>query len=458
MWRTLRAERSSPRLDGRVLALAVVSLAAYLVVRSLVDPAMTDFAVYRAEGDAIRSGIDLYGHLNTPQGFLAVYPPFAAICFVPISLVPWQLSQVLANAANLGLMVLVARQSCRLAGLSRATLGTAALALAAVCLWAEPVNTTLGNGQINLALLALVLSDFTRPEPYRWRGVGIGIAAGLKVTPGVFIVYLLLTRRWRAAATALAAFAATLAVSAAVVPSATWRFWTRYLFDTQRVGADSHGAGGLANSTNQSMQGLLARATRSLGLGVGPGLAAIAALVALAGLAVAVLAHRRAGDAWGVPSCAVAGLLGSPIAWTHHWVWCVPITVLLVSRRPHWAPVVLIFWTFAVFYFPHSPPSVVAFPDWKLALTNWYVLFGVVFLALAATARGTGGSARQPALARAGGGHGERDGERDRYQQHDAGADELDRQDGRGERGALGDREQRSGADDRVLRRGRAGP
>lgn len=375
---SLRVRRPSLRVAG----FACLSLAVYLVVRAFVDPGMIDFAIYRIEGDAVRHGIDLYSHLDTPQDFQATYPPFAAILFVPISLIPWVASQVLANAVNVALIWLVSWQSCRLVGVREDRLPDAALLLAAVSIWAEPVYTTLGNGQINLVLLALVLADFLRPADSRWRGVGVGIATGIKVTPGVFVIYLLLTRRFRMAAVAIAGFLVTLAVSAAVVPSDTWRFWTKILFDTGRVGQ-------LANSTNQSMQGLLARATRSVELA--SGWALLAGAVALAALAVAIIAYRRLGDAWGLPVAAVAGLLGSPIAWTHHWVWCVPITALLFTRLRRWTPIVLIFWTFALFYFQHKAPQVLRFPNWKLALTQWYVLFGVIFIVLAfVTARRAG--------------------------------------------------------------------
>jgi alpha-1,2-mannosyltransferase len=358
----------------RAAGFACFSLAVYVVVRSFVNPAMIDFAIYRIEGDAVRNGISLYSHLDTPQGFQATYPPFAAILFVPVSLIPWLASQILANVVNIGLIWLASWQSCRLVRVPDHRLPDVALLVAAVSIWAEPVYTTLGNGQINLVLLALVLSDFLRPDDSRWRGVGIGIAVGIKVTPGVFVLYLLLTRRFRTAATAVATFAVTVAVSAAVVPSDTWRFWSKILFDTSRVGQ-------LANSTNQSVQGLLARATRSMGLA--SGWALLAGVVALAALGVAVFAYHRLGDLWGLPVAAVAGLLGSPIAWTHHWVWCIPITVLLVTRLPRWSPILLIFWSFALFYFQHKAPQVVRFPAWKLALTQWYVLFGVVFVLLA---------------------------------------------------------------------------
>ena len=86
-----------------------------------------------------------------------------------------------------------------------ATLGVSALALAT-----EPVQQTLGLGQVNLLLMLLVTADLLtggadagRPDPL-WHGLGIGIAAGVKLTPLIFIPYLLLIRRYRQAATATA--------------------------------------------------------------------------------------------------------------------------------------------------------------------------------------------------------------------------------------------------------------
>ncbi|WP_375490181.1 glycosyltransferase 87 family protein, partial [uncultured Jatrophihabitans sp.] len=356
----------------RAGVLLAVSVVAYLVTRALLHPSMIDFAVYRVEGDALRRGHRLYENLPTPQGLLATYPPFAAAVFVPAAMLSWPVARALAVAGNLVLLVVVSRQSVRLAGITGpSALGSTAV-IAAVTLWAEPVYTTLGNGQVNLAVLALVLADFTCAPQSRWRGVGTGLAAGLKVTPGLFIVYLLLTRRFRAAATATGVFAATIAASGVVAPVDTWRYWTRYVWQSGRVGD-------LANSTNQSMQGLLARAAGVDRLPTA--LAVLCLVVAVAALATAVLAYRRLGEVWGLTCAAVAGLLGAPIAWTHHWVWCVPITALVVARRPKWGPLVLVFWTFALFYLPHKADAVLTFPWWRVALTNWYVLFGVGFVA-----------------------------------------------------------------------------
>src|SRR5581483_12201814 len=59
--------------------------------------------------------------------------------------------------------------------------------------WLQPVRETLTFGQINLVLALLVLADLLvlAPRGSRLTGVGIGLAAAIKLTPAVFILYLL---------------------------------------------------------------------------------------------------------------------------------------------------------------------------------------------------------------------------------------------------------------------------
>ncbi|MBN9618295.1 MAG: DUF2029 domain-containing protein, partial [Actinobacteria bacterium] len=236
-----------------VLALLLFSVALFVGLRLfLAPPRFTDLKVYRAEGLALRDGRDLYGPLPGVHG-LTTYPPFAALIFVPASFVPVSVLKVFAVVWNLLLLGLVSWQSCRLVGVAGRAAVLAGGVLAAVALWCEPVFITMSYGQINLLLLALVLWDFTRAPTSRWRGVGVGIAAGIKVTPGVLIVYLLLTRRFRAAATAVGALLLTMGLSASVDARATWRYWTDYLFDSHRVGR-------LENAVNQTVRGWLVRA------------------------------------------------------------------------------------------------------------------------------------------------------------------------------------------------------
>ncbi len=379
---------AAPRSRGRVVAalrrdssatLAVIligSVLAYLGVRYLTDPQSIDLVVYRVEGQAIRSHTYLYGSLPTPQDLRATYPPFAAVLFAVLTWVPSVLLPWVGLSANLGLLLVVAVQSCRLAGVDPARVRQAAVVLFALTLFSEPVLSTLRNGQINLFLLALLLWDFTRPPGSRWMGVGIGLAAGIKVTPAIFIGYLVLTRRFRAAATATLTFLLSIAASALLLPREAREYWTRLLFDTSRVGP-------IEKEANQTLIGFLARLQHSR---VTPTVGSVAMLVlAVAGLACAVLAYRRLGDRWGVPACAVTTLVATPIAWTHHWVWIVPIAVLLWRDSRYWViPLAALFWSYVVWLLPHGDGAELQYSPGQLAASSPYLGFGAAFLALTA--------------------------------------------------------------------------
>ncbi len=351
-----------------------ISTALYLCLVLVWDPAgFADVSVYRAEAQALSDGRDLYGPLPGVHG-LATYPPFAAAAFTPLLLVPDTVAGLLSLLANLVLLLVASYLSLRrVAG--RVDLGVAFPLLAAVALWCEPVMANNGYGQINLLLLCLVLWDFSLPEDSRWRGVGIGLAAALKVTPGIFIVYLLVTRRFRAALVAVATLLATLAVSAALAPSSTWGFWTYHVFDAARVGR-------LENSLNQSVRGWIVRATHTLDTSA---LAVVAgAVVAVVGLAAAAYCYRRAGDGWALLVAALTGLLVSPISWSHHWVWCVPL-LALAWYQARWLliPTLLVFWTQVVRLVPHGDHVELDLgPGW-IAMSGWYVVYATGFVIVA---------------------------------------------------------------------------
>jgi hypothetical protein len=89
---------------------------------------------------------------------------------------------------------------------------------AAGALWLEPITATLGYGQINLVIALLIVGDLRRRDTARSKGALIGIAAGLKLTPLIFVPYLLFSRRARPAFVALGTFAAIIAVAYAALP------------------------------------------------------------------------------------------------------------------------------------------------------------------------------------------------------------------------------------------------
>jgi len=350
-------------------ALLFVSLAAFTALCVVTHAPMADVLVYRAEGAAVANGTDLYGFTVTEWRLPATYPPFAALLFVPTTWLPVGALKVAFAAGNVALLAALVRLSCRLADLpAKPPTVCAATALA---LWLEPVFQTVLFGQINLAVAVLILWDLTRPTGARGKGVALGIAAGVKLTPALFIAYLLLRGRRREAATAVAACAGTVLLGALVLPAASVDFWTRRLYETSRVGK-------AWIVDNQSLQGLIARALGEQSPGLAWALPATA--VACAGLR---LARRTPQNRWGVLLTATTALLVCPISWSHHWVWCLPlITVLYAEHRPRLAAAATVLFTARTLWLvPHQGDLDLQLPWWQQLLASPYALAGLALLA-----------------------------------------------------------------------------
>nr|WP_265862736.1 glycosyltransferase 87 family protein [Streptomyces sp. SKN60] len=346
----------------------MLSFTAFWVAQRLAHVNMLDVMVYRAEAETLRAGGDLYAMRATSANLAMTYPPFAAVLFLPLTLVGVPLMRTLTTAGNLLLVVALVQLSLRLIRpalarpAARAELWRTTLWIAAVVVWCEPVWTTLRYGQINLLVAVAVLWDLTRREGSRWAGLGIGLATAVKLTPGLFVVLLfaaglLLWRRDRAlnqwlrtGLTATGVFLVTTLTMAVALPADSKRFWTGTLFETGRVGHAEETA-------NQSLSGVLARLLHT----DAPGLWWLAAAVLLGGAAMvlAVRAAVRGDRAVAVVVTAFAALMISPISWSHHWVWCVPLLILLYDRATRaWlvtGAVALAFASFALWWVPHDP-------------------------------------------------------------------------------------------------------
>jgi alpha-1,2-mannosyltransferase len=285
-----------------------------------------DAAVYRDGGLAARrQPAMLYSLRLGPARLPFIYAPFAALLMAAGSGASFTTWQVGLAVLTIGLLPAVAYLSLGLAGRPPGPArAAAALAIAAAGLWLEPVALTLFFGQVNVVVLALVIGDLALPDRVRVKGTGIGLAAGIKLTPLIFVPYLLLTRRVRAAAVSALTFAATVGLGYALLPRASAVFWRSSLLGS-----------GHFHLSNQSLNGVILRLTQS-----GPHAHAYwqaAALAAgLAGLAVSVLAGRRGHELLGLVTCGATGLLVSPISWSHHYVYVVPALALAASgpRRP----------------------------------------------------------------------------------------------------------------------------
>jgi alpha-1,2-mannosyltransferase len=319
-----------PSLRAALLLFSVSALAALASIL-LTGASFIDLRVYRDAGSAVLDGARLYDILLDGHWF--TYPPAAAIAFVAIAPVPMAAAKVLMSLVSLALLPLTLRWALRLLPADRrlppAEAIRLALVAAALAVWLEPVFTTLRYGQVDVVIAALVLFDLSRHDAHRSKGVPIGLAAGLKLTPAIFAVYLLLTRRVRAAATSAVTFAATVALGFAVIPHDATDFWTGAIADPDRVGR-------IHNAANQSLRGASSRLLHTTDVGawwIVTGL-----LVGAVGMALAVRAGRRGDDALGFSLCALTGLLVSPISWSHHWVIVIPALLLLLveAHRRRW--------------------------------------------------------------------------------------------------------------------------
>ncbi|MEU6917642.1 glycosyltransferase 87 family protein [Streptomyces olindensis] len=311
-----------PRTDrGRLLL--VLGLATAVTVFTATVPLLRgwfDLRVYYGSIDAwVHHGGRIYDYRvpGTTYGF--TYPPFAAVAMLPMALLDLRTAIVAALLLNLAALAVILRL---LAGPDGRRLGWYGWALT-VCLLAlfEPLRDTFSFGQVNLLLLALVLTDATLLATGRGRlaGVGIGLAAAIKLTPALFIGLLLVAGRRRAAATATAVALGATALAARVDPDASRFYWTEALWDTDRVGR-------LGYVSNQSVQGILAR--------LGEPDRAVWATAVLLILGVWAVRTRRAAVAgdW-TAAFALTGLaacLVSPITWVHHLVWLLPSFAVLL--------------------------------------------------------------------------------------------------------------------------------
>jgi alpha-1,2-mannosyltransferase len=281
----------------------------------------TDATVYRGAGLLVRHRPDQLYTINvgSPTALPYLYTPFAALIFAAGSLLSFSLWQVILAVVTIGLTPVIAYAALGMAGrpAGQARAGMA-LAVGGVCVWLEPVAMTLYFGQINMVLLALVVVDLALPDRFRGKGIMIGIAAGIKLTPLIFIVYLLLTRRIRAAIVSIATFAVTILIGLAALPHDSFVYWGGKFLASE---VDPYPL------TNQTLNGVLLRLDSGLS-GAHKYWLISAAIVGIAGLAISVLASRRGHELLAVVTCIITMLLVSPISYTHDYVVVVAVLAL----------------------------------------------------------------------------------------------------------------------------------
>jgi alpha-1,2-mannosyltransferase len=378
-------ENPVPLLSSRAAlsTMIVVNVIAVSVAVYLLAGREFDLEVYRVGARTWFDGGDLYSPMLVDfvgASFPFTYPPISAPLLLPLALLPRALSGTLMIVGSAVLMVAVAYRvllSLNWFRGDRIRMLLVSSAVSTAMLEFEPFRATLMAGQINVALMALVVFDCLVPSPKWPRGLLIGIAAAVKLTPAVFVLYFLIRRDWRAAITSGLAFLGTTVLGVLLAPSESARYWLHLIFDTDRPGSPVYAG-------NQSLRGLLSR----LGL-TGAPQTIVWALASLAVLALAVLAMRKLDPPAALVVNAVAGLLVSPISWTHHWVWVLPALLVLAAdgRRVVATLVAVAFVVGPLLPVPNTGLQELDWTCWQRLLGNSYVEISVLALVLIATRR-----------------------------------------------------------------------
>ncbi|MEV0329033.1 glycosyltransferase 87 family protein [Micromonospora echinospora] len=301
---------------------AVVSSA--LVLRRPAAERLSDLHIYHGAMRHLQSGGALYEYA-AENGGPFTYPPFAALLLWPVGFV----SEAAVGLAWLALTcaavaaIAVALGRSGVFSVERRQLAVPATACA--LLLSAPAQSNLRFGQVSILIVLLALVDGLGLTPPRVRGALVGLAAAIKLTPLLFVVFLVCAGRYRDAARAVVAFAGCALVAAVALPAESWTFWTGTMLDTSRIG-------NLASLGNQSVHGMLLR------VGVPtPGLplfwAGLVAVVCGVALLRARQLSRDGRWAHAVVLVGCATVAASPVSWTHHQIWPVLAAMLLVGAR-----------------------------------------------------------------------------------------------------------------------------
>jgi alpha-1,2-mannosyltransferase len=368
--------------------LAVTGVLHVLATLAGSDPfLMVDLAVYVDGARHLTDGT-LYDFFSEPLHLPFTYPPFSAMIFLPLTWLPWTLLRILWQVASFGAIGLMAYATLRLIGRAGPKaphplehVRGIVVTITALGLWLEPVRTTFNYGQINLFLAALLLAGAVAGREWM-AGFSVGVAAGVKLTPAITGLYYLLQRRWSAVIWSVVFFAATLAVALVILPDETVRYFTKLIFDPGRTGP-------VWSAINQSLRGAIARLAgedlTSLWL-----VAAVAA--GLLGLWVAWVCLRADDRAGAFLAVQFTGLLISPISWSHHWVWVLPLLLWCLfgpRQRLTAVRVLAVAWLVATcsyvvsilisFQYIDQPASR---PGWQSGLAVIYPAMGIVTLVI----------------------------------------------------------------------------
>ncbi|MEQ4720252.1 glycosyltransferase 87 family protein [Nonomuraea sp. B19D2] len=312
---------------GALVVAAAVAPLVYTWLTNPDDQRLVDLDVYRTGGQMLLEGRPVYEYVTpAPQLLPFTYPPIAAMLAVVLAKMSWGTAQWVWTAGIfLALAVTVGfafREVLRRQALRQYVPWVFALLMVA-CAYLMPIRDQVRFGQVDILLVALCVADCLARRPWWPRGFMIGLATAVKLTPGVFLIYLLVTRQWRTFFMAAFTAAVLTLLPFAVMPQDAADFWFSALLDPNRVGANEA-------TTNQSIRGMLLRlylpdlVTTLIWV-------AVVAAVAWYGFRGAREAYQANDHTTAVALVGLMAVLLSPVAWIHHLAWVVVVLAAIVG-------------------------------------------------------------------------------------------------------------------------------
>ncbi len=337
-----------------------------------------DLGVYRDGALSAWRNTDLYSLRFAPSGLPFTYPPAAAVLLTPFALLPVVPSQLIWTIGCIASVVAFAIICVRRYLQPTPKYARVAVAVTiALALGCDPTRVGTLAGQINALLALVIVLDLNRMTGRLPQGVLIGLAAGVKLIPLFLIMYLLVTRRFKAAIVATITFGLVTAIGLMALPQISASYWDGYFWDSQRIG-------GIEYISNQSIHGVLIRTLGGYSSSSVPWLVA-AVVLTVASMWVCRRIWRqlpRAADAVAIG----AMLLVSPVSWSPHWILVLPI--ILVAFRLAWLMRSKILFGVAsvtaacisigfIWFVPHNHEVEYRHAWWQVVIGNSYVLLGL---------------------------------------------------------------------------------
>ncbi|MEV0582716.1 glycosyltransferase 87 family protein [Nonomuraea sp. NPDC050310] len=291
------------------------------------DQRLVDLDVYRTGGEMVLQGRAVYDFVTpAPQLLPFTYPPIAALLATPLAAMSWTTAQWVWTAGIFVALAVTVAFAFRetLAGERKPYAPWVFALLMLACTYLMPIRDQVRFGQVDILLVALCLADCAARRPWWPRGFLIGLATAVKLTPGVFLIYLLVTRQWRTFWMASLVTALLTLLPFVVIPEDATAFWFHALLDPERLGSN-------AATTNQSVRGMLIRLYLPSDLLTTAIWVAVIAVIGWYGFRFAREAHERGETIAAVALTGLMAVLLSPVAWIHHLAWVVVVLGALVG-------------------------------------------------------------------------------------------------------------------------------